>query len=205
MAQINVFNRKVFLKDLTIATIIILLPFLFYLYLLVPEVKVWETPFFTIESNYYNDVSTFVWTAMTKILTLLILSIWFVTCKYWWRFAILIPIIIEIHKLLIILNNDLFFVDETEILIAIPFTVPIILLLIFLSRKINNYSLTQHLNYEIDEEIKNAIIKISDLKMQNYKIIKSDLTKLKNKKNIIPPTQYMKELIQMKKKLMGLD
>lgn len=205
MAQINLLNRKVFIKDLVIASIIVALPFLFYLYQFVPEVKVWKTPFFTIESNYFNDVSIFAWTIMTKVLTLLILSIWFVTCKYWWRYAIIIPIIIEIFKILIIMNDDLFFVDEIELFYAIPVTIPVILLLFILSKRINRYSLTQHLNNEIEDEINDVINKISELKMQNYQIIKRSLTKLKNEKDIISDKQYLKELLKMKKNLMGLE
>jgi len=107
--------------------------------------------------------------------------------------------------MLIILNDDLFFVDEVEIYYAIPVTLPIILLLVILSKRINRYSLSQHLNNEIEGEINDVINKISDLKVQNYQLIKRNLSELKNEKAIISDKQYLKELIKMKKNLMGLD
>jgi hypothetical protein len=205
MKQINIFNRKVFIKDLIITAIIVALPFLFYLYLLVPEGKVWETPFFTIESNYYNDVNILVWTAFTKLLTLFFLSLWFVTCKHWWKYSLIISIIIEGYKLLTIVNDEIRFFDEYEFITSLPFTIPLVLFLIFISRKINKYSLIQNLNTEIDGEISEAINKMSEVKNQKYKSIKNQLKDLKKNKKQTPSHKYLEELIQMKKNLMGLD
>ena len=202
MAQINVFNRKVFLKDLTIATIIILLPFLFYLYLLVPEVKVWETPFFTIESNYFDDVRIFVWTAMTKLLTLFILSIWFVTCKHWWRYAILIPISMESFKLIGTINDDINFFDEYEFITSLPFTIPFIIILFILAIRLNYYNLSKNLDISLDIEINNLIKELSSTNSEAYKTKRNRFEALKKEKSNLKKKEYLKRLVALRNSLL---
>ena len=67
------------------------------------------------DSKYYDNVRIFAWTLMTKILTLIFLSLWFITCKHWWRLVILVPIIIESYKIADILNDDLRYIDDDEL------------------------------------------------------------------------------------------
>ncbi len=103
MPQIKLFNKTIFIKDIVITLVIIVLPFIFYTYKLIPaDVKVFENSFFRLETIYYIDLQTFFWTSSIKLLTLSIMFIWFLTCKHWWRYAIIVPIIIEMNKLLVV-------------------------------------------------------------------------------------------------------
>lgn len=187
-----------------IVIIIIALPFLFYAYKLVPVAKVWETPFFKIESNYYDDVSILFWSLSNKLFTLLILFVWFLTCKHWWRFAILVPIIIEIYKFLIILNDELDYTDEYEFLYSLPITIPIIALILLLSRKLNYYNQAKNLNAELDEEIEQLLNELSNFKTQDYKLIRKELKVLRQSKNGLNKKDYLKQLIFLRNKLIQL-
>jgi len=204
MIKINLLQRKIFSKDITIATIIIALPFLFYLYQVAPNTKVWENSFFKIESNYYNSVETFFWTLATKVLTLLILCIWFLTCKHWWRIAILVPIIIEIHKFLVTINGELQYIDEYEFLHSLPITIPIIALILLLSRKLNYYNHSKSLNNELNDEIDSLMEEMSNFKINDYKVVKKELKALRHGKNNLDKKDYLKKLIVLRDKLVEL-
>ncbi|MBT8266882.1 MAG: hypothetical protein KJO41_05660 [Bacteroidia bacterium] len=198
MSEINVFNRRVFIKDLVIISIIVALPFLFYLYLLVPEVKIWKTSFFTFDSRYYQDVSVFAWAAFTKILTLFFLSLWFVTCKHWWRMAIVIPIIIETYKLMVIINDETYYVDKYEVIWAIPLVIPIIIFLIYMSKKLNYYNLSKSLDHNLDLEIEHLINELRSNVYLDYKEKLDQFEKLKAQKDTLKKKAYLEKLIALK-------
>ena len=197
MAQVNFFNRKVFKKDLLIVFIIIALPFLFYLYLLVPMSKKWNIIFFNVEFNYFDDAQTFVWTLLTKILTFLILCLWFLTCKHWWRYAIIVPITIECYKIFEVINSDFEYFDN-KFLISIPFTLPIILLLLYLANKLNYYSQSINTSAELDEEINELLYELSIFKEENFKSLKENLKKLRVQKEVMNSEDYLKKLIALR-------
>ena len=75
-----------------IAILIAFSPYIFYLYEIFPDGPVWENSFFTYKSLYYENVLTAAWTYLGKITPLLLLLIWFFTCKHWWYHVILVPI-----------------------------------------------------------------------------------------------------------------
>lgn len=201
MNQLSLFNRKVFMKDVIIAIIIVALPFLFYLYNLVPSESIWTTRLFTIDSSYYDDVSVFAWTLMTKLMTFGFLSIWYITCKHWWRNAILIPIVIEIYKILVILDDEIQFLDNNEFIMSIPVTLPIIILLVYLSKKLNYFSLSKSLGNQLDDEIDNMIQELAVVRYKEYSLIKEKFELLKSQKQDLNKIEYLKKLIALKNNL----
>lgn len=113
-------NKKGIWIGTTIATIIALTPYLFNLYESVPNEKVWNTFLFTYDSNYYGSVKVFAWTLVNKLIPLLLLFLWFFTCRHWWYHTLLIPIAMYIYQIIIIVNDDLTFADRDEILYLLP-------------------------------------------------------------------------------------
>lgn len=204
MKEVNLFNRKVFIKDVVIMLLIIALPFLFYLYRLIPEVKVWETKYFTYDSVYFEDVSVLVWTLLTKILTLLFLSLWFMTCKHWWRHTILIPIIIECYKITGILNQDYYYVDDQEFILSLPLTIPVLFILILLTKKLNYFSQSVNISTELDREINNLLNELSVFKEENFKSLKRNLKELRQKKESIDAEDYLRKLVALRENLTKL-
>ena len=75
-----------------IATIIALTPLLFNAYVSVPDQKIWNTYFFTYNSEYYQSAFVMAWTLMSKLIPLLLMFIWIFTCRHWRYHAILITI-----------------------------------------------------------------------------------------------------------------
>lgn len=109
-----------------VAIFIAISPYIFYLYKGLPRIKTWETSFFTIESNYYEDVNIYVWLLLARFIPMMLLTLWFLTCKHWWYHVILIPIAMYAFQLFTVLNNESRYIDEFEIIWLIPIMMVII-------------------------------------------------------------------------------
>ena len=194
-------NRKLSKTDFFIAIVLVLLPIMFYGYLLVPVTETWETNYFVIRANPYLDVQTFFWAIAIKLLTLGFLIIWFLTCRHWWKYCLLIPFIIELNKLLGTLNDNVRIFDEIEFFTSLPFTVPVALFLVYLSKKTKYYSMTQLVNTDVEEEINSTIEQIFRSNSKKFNQIKERFTILKRNKISMDKDDYLKELVHLKNEL----
>lgn len=117
-------SKKVKSKSLVtgslIALVIAATPYIFYTYESLPNSKTWETFLFTYEANWYEEVKVSFWTMMTKFIPLLLLIIWFFTCKHWWYHVILIPMGMFLFQLITVINDDIRYTDETEFWYVLP-------------------------------------------------------------------------------------
>jgi len=118
--------RKKLLIDSVVILLIFLSPFLYYLYEYSPEGNIWKTSWFTITSNGYRDLYISFWMYLSKIIPLLLLILWFFTCKHWWYHIILVPIAMYAFQLVNALYKNSFKVDEIEIYWLIPIMMVII-------------------------------------------------------------------------------
>jgi|GEM_PF-220391 len=117
-------------------------PFLFYAYNFIPESKTWETYFFTYHSGFYENARIAFWMILGKLVPLLILFIWFFTCRHWWYHALLVPIAMFIYQTFGVISDDIIFFDRFELIYLVP-VMAIIIPSIYLIRakmfdKINN-------------------------------------------------------------------
>ncbi|MBQ0786211.1 MAG: hypothetical protein KBT69_01830 [Oceanihabitans sp.] len=189
-------------KDVVIALLILALPFLFYLYKLAPDTPVWETSWFTLNSGVWESIYLYLWLTFTRLLLVVILSIWFITCKHWWRYVILVPLIIELFKFISVFNNNVSVIDEIEYIYSLPFTIPIILFIIFISKKINYYSKYLDLNNEMNAEIESLL---NELEINNDKaMVIEDFKKLKENKSSLSTEDYKNKLMYLRKHLTKL-
>ena len=117
-----------------IAFLIAFSPYIFYLYEIFPDGPVWENSFFTYESNYYQSVLTAAWTYLGKITPLMLLLIWFFTCKHWWYHAILVPISMYAFQIVGTIYDDVylesaFLMDRDGLIYLAPFFILILIVL----------------------------------------------------------------------------
>lgn len=148
-------NKKNLVLGSIVATLIALTPYLFNLYESVPDVKVWNTFFGTYESNHYGSVFVLAWTLTNKLVPLFLLFIWFFTCRHWWYHSLLVPMSMYVYQVIIILDDDLLFADNNQIMFLIP-VMTIIIPSIYLVRaqifnKINTVNKTME---ELEDEFK---------------------------------------------------
>nr|WP_299172993.1 hypothetical protein [uncultured Allomuricauda sp.] len=131
-------RNKLILEGL-LALFIAITPIIFYSHKYIPdgqeEVKLF---FFTLTSNGFLDAGTAIYYYLIKLVPLVLLVFWFVTCKHWWYHAILIPIAMYSFQLYSALNSsessDL--IDENEILYVIAVTMVIVPIVYFIRIKL---------------------------------------------------------------------
>ena len=138
-----------------IATIIATVPYLFYLYNSVPQQKVWNTIFFTYESTFYEDVNWVAWIFVGKAIPLLLLLIWFLTCRHWWYHVLLVPIAMYVYQIAGLFNDDYKHIDEFQLLHLVPI-MAIIIPSIYLirARMFNRITDVDKTMEELEEEFK---------------------------------------------------
>ena len=103
-----------------IALLILVSPFVYYLYEYAPREDSWSVLFFDFGSNGYKNVYISFWVYMSKIVPLYLLLIWFLTCKHWWYHIILIPLAMYSFQLFNALTKHNTRLDELEIYWMIP-------------------------------------------------------------------------------------
>ncbi|MEQ3500639.1 hypothetical protein ABMY20_12850 [Tenacibaculum sp. SSH1-16] len=146
-----------------IALIIALSPLLFYSYKLgvFPNGKVWKTPFFTLTSQYYESLSTFSWVLLGKLTPLYLLCIWFFTCRYWWYWAIIIPIGMYIFQIVSLFNDEFNLKDEpVELIYIFPYMLIVGVGLYFIRKKILKYIEMFNLKEQIESEVKKVELEL---------------------------------------------
>lgn len=113
-------DRKSILYGSFIATFIAITPYLFYLYESVPSTKVWSTFLFTYNSEGYENVNIVMWLVTGKAIPLLLLFIWFFTCRHWWYHVLLVPIAMYVYQIFGLFNEDLSYVDQLQLMHLVP-------------------------------------------------------------------------------------
>ncbi len=160
------------LTDSLIIAFMLCVPYAFYLYNYFPDKEIFQTSFYTFESYEYVSVRAFFWVISSKILPLLLLIIWFTTCKHWWYYSIAIPIGVYIFQLIGALNDGMKFMDEFEFVYSIPITALILMVLLMIRSKIKVYLKAVNLHKEVDDVINKGIEnqKKKQEKMENRKL-----------------------------------
>lgn len=139
-------GKKIFL-------LLIFSPGIFYIYKAFPTSKVWVTPFFTFESLYFQDVQAYVWTLMSKLGVIILLSVWFATCKNWWYHAIAVPLGMFIFQFVSLFVLDFEYQDEVDFFFTLPLILSVMLLLYYLRNRIKDNVEIINLQDDVNEEL----------------------------------------------------
>ena len=138
-----------------ITLIICVSPYLLYVHNNIPDDLTEVKTFLgTIKAGYYPSVTTYVYFVFAKFVPLLLLLIWFITCKHWWVHALIIPITVYLFQLISVINDSEDYVDEVTFIYTIPITLIIIVLLYFARNRISVYIQAIDLKREMDENMK---------------------------------------------------
>ncbi|MEM7485155.1 MAG: hypothetical protein AAF348_08090 [Bacteroidota bacterium] len=129
--------RKRFLIEGLITLLIALSPVLFYSYKYMPnDTETLDFVLFQITSNRFADARTAVWFYLVKLIPLILLITWFVTCKQWWYHAILIPISMYSFQLYTVTTQSSQKADENEVLYVIAVSMVVIPIVYFIRVKL---------------------------------------------------------------------
>ncbi|WP_040248854.1 hypothetical protein [Psychroserpens mesophilus] len=147
----------------------------------------------------FYDVENLIYHSKMKILIIIICLVWYFTCKHWWKSSILVIITIELLKLISIFNPNQFHVDRIEYLTSLPITIPIILLLLFISKKISNYNLAKDLKFHLDVEIDHLFFELYEDKNNEICQLNKKLNELRKEKSTnVKDVKYLEELISLR-------
>ncbi|MDO5980508.1 hypothetical protein [Flavivirga spongiicola] len=154
-SQNNNINKKDLILGSVIATLVAITPYLFDLYQSVPDIKIWNTFLFNYESTHYESVRTVAWTLTNKLVPLLLIFLWFFTCRHWWYHALLVPIAMYFYQIIMTFNDDIEYLDSNHIMYLIP-VMAIVIPTIYLirARIFNSLSEVNKSMQELEDEFK---------------------------------------------------
>lgn len=123
-----------------------------------------------------------------KLCALLPLCIWFLSATYWWRYAVLSPIILYTYQIWELFRNSSNEVDRYELIKSIPAIFILVGVLLFLSKIIKYQSKLLDLHQEVNGEIE---LLLSQMEHSN-----SSLTDKKKELEALQGTRVTKETAQ---------
>ena len=150
-SQVQTARKNLILGSL-IATLIALTPYLFYSYENVPSTPTWDTFFGTFHSHYLEDANAAAWVMMMKLVPLLLLFIWFFTCRHWWYHALLVPIAMYSFQIASAFNDEAQFMDEFHLIYLLPMMVIVIPSIYLIRAKIFNKLTSSKSLQELEDE-----------------------------------------------------
>ncbi len=110
-------------KSLLTGTIIVLIiastPFIFYSYKSFPDDQVWEIFGYSLSTEFPGWFN-YAWYLVGKIVPLLLVLLWFFTCKHWWHWILLVPIAMYSFQLWGLIRESSGQYDILELYYVIP-------------------------------------------------------------------------------------
>ena len=197
--EVKKFNWKI---DAISVFLLVSTSFILHFHRIIPDgIEVYHTKWFTITSHGFNDISYYWYYMGMKLAFLIPLCVWFVTSRYWWRFAIFSPIILCTYQVWALYQNTSEQLDEYEYIKAFPTTCLLILFLLLLSHVVKYESRILDIYDGITKEIEVLIRKTANTNT-DLSTIKNDFNSIKQQ-HITEETAktHLKELQKIKEKL----
>jgi hypothetical protein len=113
-------SKKGLVLGSIIATMLAITPYLFSIHESVPESRFWNTFLFTYDSKTWGNANLVMWIFTSKAVPLLLLFLWFFTCRHWWFHALLVPIVMYLYQIFGLFNQDQQYIDEFQLIYLIP-------------------------------------------------------------------------------------
>ncbi|MGB5821341.1 MAG: hypothetical protein WBG90_17785 [Saonia sp.] len=188
--------------DSVIILLLTILPLAYYSFELIPEgLSELKIKWVTIGAHGFTDVHTFVWFINYKLSILIPLFIWFITSRHWWRYAVLVPIVLYTYQLWEGTQEELIQMGEIEYFRAFPIVICVIVLLLVLSHVVNYQSKVLDIYESLSKEIEENLERLEDVKgtMVDQKILFHEI-KIQKHQNENLKTN-LDALIQLREKL----
>ncbi|MFP2994551.1 hypothetical protein ABN763_01515 [Spongiivirga sp. MCCC 1A20706] len=195
-------GKSFYYKNVIIVFFIFLFTSLIYLYKIVPKGSEWQVLSLRISSQHYSDIVYFIWLITNKLAPLFFLILWLVVSTSWWKNVLIVPISFYMLQLVSLINPDVDFVDEYEIIQVFPLVVLIGILLVITSKKLRYYRLTKNLILEIEKEINHTLDQITNQEIAVRKQSFQDrLAALKAKKSTLTKDEYLLQMVKLRNEI----
>ncbi|MGB5359459.1 MAG: hypothetical protein WBN27_05895, partial [Eudoraea sp.] len=147
-----------------------------------------------LSNNGFLNVRTFVWFLLQKLIILIPLVLWFITCQQWWKYAILSPIILYSYQFWEA-TQDVSLLDAAGNIKAFPAIFCVVLLLFLISKaikyRVEILIMYDHLAEEIEDLLKNTDFNTNSVLYKNVKRFK------KLKEDIAQESNTQQQLIKL--------
>ncbi len=189
-----------FYFEIIIAILIISLPFSLYVHVFFKDTSN-VLHFFGL--TFYHEFpgnDVFVWFVLKKLIAILILTIWFITSKFWWRYFILSPIIPYSYQIWDAFFNPSKILDVFSHFKSLPFLLIIIITLFalsyYVSVKYKILDIYDKLTIEIEEllsRFKNQDVSIISFE-NKFRELKNNLATKKDEESLAQLVGLQKDL-----------
>lgn len=147
-------NYQNFRSGLFFSIVLIICPFLFYSYRLIPEgTQEYSNSFMTITSGGFADLHAFGYVVSTKLTVIIMISAWYLTNRNWWKNVVLVPLTMFWFQLSGTINFSIDYIDDYDFWKSLPIVLPIIIAHIVLSKKLGYLTKAQDVREKIEEEL----------------------------------------------------
>ncbi|MCM5663196.1 hypothetical protein [Galbibacter mesophilus] len=204
--SVNLDERKFYdnYKGIIVLSVIVLLVVMDVSTFYIPSFKEWDLYFFTLGSGRFTTVQLFLFVLFRYYLTAFIgLNVWFLTSSYWWKYFLLIPIVLEAYQIISVIFPEDGRFHENEIWKSLPILIVLTIFLIWISLKINNHSKVERLKEKIKVETFRLVALLAETENRN-KEIKKEINQLIANKDKYQPKEYLTRLEALQAELLKL-
>jgi hypothetical protein len=172
----NISKKYLVLKNVLIILVLLITTILWFAHYLIPDnIQVLDLGLLVIDSNGFDNVRTYIWFLLRKIIVIIPMLVWYFSCANWWRFAILSPITMYSYQLWEA-TQDIQHLDAAGNIKAFPIVVIVVILLIMVSKiiryRVDLLTLYDAVVKEIDSIIQNGELRANKSFHQNILRIK---------------------------------
>jgi hypothetical protein len=176
--------------------VLILSPTLFFIHKIMPlDTAIIDIGAYTYDTKT-SSLVVFFYLLNSKIVNIILLSIWFFTTKNIIKYGVFFNLIIAVFQLVSVLNNTSK-MDESELLTALPIMIPILITFLLLHKIIKYKSKNDILNEEIEEEIQEVLTAINAMD-DNKNSLVAELISLRENQAKLSKATYQQELLRIK-------
>ncbi|WP_424280131.1 hypothetical protein [Eudoraea sp.] len=189
--------------NLLVSSTLLLTTLFWFVHYLIPEKQVWDLGIIQVHNTGFLNVRIFVWFLLQKLIILIPLVLWFITCQHWWKYAILSPIILYSFQFWEA-TQDVNSLDAAGNIKAFPAIFCVVLLLLMISKaikyRVEILMMYEHLTEEIEVLLKNTDFNANSVLYKNvkrFKLLKAEIAKETNaRKQLMKLITLREELVK---------
>lgn len=191
-------RKTVFLFDAAVILLFVVIILLWFLpYQISDHQKSIEFMGLFINDHGFNDVSIFIWFVTRKLIVIIFLSLWFITCPFWWRYAILSPLIIYSYQFWEAFQN-VSSLDAYSNIKILPLVLLNVLLVLLISKRIMYKAKFLTLYESILGEIEEIL---EQLKGEYPTEVAKTISEIKSNRKTHSEAAYRKQLKSLEREL----
>ena len=196
-------NKSRYRINFIVSSTLVFTTLLWFIPYLIPEKQVWNIGIIKVYNHGFSNVQIFLWFLIRKLIIIIPMVLWFLTCQQWWKYAILSPIILYSFQLWEA-TQDIVSLDAAGNIRAFPAIFCVVLLLLVISKaikyRVEILIMYEHLGEEIEDLLKYTDLNANSVlykKVKRFKKLKEEITQETNaQKQLMKLINLREELVR---------